>query len=605
MKTHSRAQFRNFSQILLFSAAIGTGFTGCNSQYGSTVTPFPGQGSKGPSCNKAQLVMGKSATSNLNAYLEAAVMRLSHLSRKQKFDLFVDKDVKGKRIHTATATSDFEAPWSQKDFGLDKVPGTSTSRAYRDLKLKDKGAPVIVAVIDTGMDLNHEAIKAHAWVNANTQGADGYPGDVQGWNFLGTKDGGSIDWTNLEVTREVRRMRKLKQTAPLTSDQQSYLDRLEKEYAAGSDDSKNKLSARTTSLTELQTAIDTLKGACQITDATLDQVNAVQSTDPTLLNAKTLALKYLSVGHDVTWFNTSIVYWKQTLQYYYNLDFNPSALVGDNPEVMDEKGYGTPNILPIASDEDHATHVAGIIGAIRDGSVPIEGQVSNVRLMSLKAVPNGDERDKDIGNAIRFAVDHGARVINMSFGKNESPNRDYVWTQLSYARDHDVLIVHAAGNDSLDNDKNTFYPNRLVTDDAGHTVEQIDNMIEVGASTNTADKSLPASFSDYGQTSVDLFAPGQQILSSIPGNQYAEFDGTSMATPEVTGIAALVLSQYPNLNVVQLKKLLLDTVQQFKFPVLLPNADPNTPDKMVPFTELSITGGVINAYDALEAASKL
>ncbi|MGZ3686927.1 MAG: S8 family serine peptidase [Bdellovibrionota bacterium] len=527
----------------------------------------------------------------IQEHFQKQAAKLEKLTRKQYRELFVDTDAKGNVRNPALPDGASIDPWSQKDLSADKIPGTSTEKAYAELGLQNNGAMITVAVLDSGMDITHEVLAAHI--------------DHQGWNFLGSADGANVYSTNLEVTREVRRLRKLRAEGPLGEEDTAYQTRIEKEYDDGMQASKRTAATRTKSLGELTSALDTLRTACKVPVGTLDEVNAVQSSDDAVIAAKQAALKYLANGWTVERFHTSIAHWNHTLETYYNLDFDPSAIVGDHPDQLDEKGYGNNEVMPVGSDEEHATHVAGIIGAVRGTAHGINGQANRVRILSIRAVPDGDERDKDIANGIRYAVDHGARVINMSFGKDLSPNKEYVWDAIRYARANDVLLVHAAGNDSENNDVKTFYPSRYVTDKSGKVTEVLDNVIEVGASTRTLDADLPAIFSDYGQTTVDLFAPGAMILSSIPGNQYAEFDGTSMATPEVAGIAALVLSQYPKLNVSQLKKVLLDSAQKPSADLLvnLPSASGDT--NLVPFKTLSITGGVVNAYEALKAAAKL
>lgn len=563
------------------------------------------------SCNPSTAKLSPGAVSSIQEHFSGVVARLSSLSARQRDEMFVDRDVKGNELlysRSAGSPDDFKIePWSQKDLKKDGKPGTSTERAYADLGLKDEGVPVIVAVIDSAIDIDHEDLKEHIWTNDRTD--TDYPGDVHGWNFLGGKNGG-VYHTTLELTREVKRMRALKATTTLSAQDQAYLTQLEADFAKGKGDAANKLALRTAARDQLAQALDVLKGAnCLPQGGTLEEVKAIQSQNPAILAARDAALISLKQGRDLAWYKTSMDHWAAAVtlndQYYYNVDFDSSSIVGDDPAKMDDV-YGNANVKPEDADEIHATHVSGIIGAIRGRHAGLNGQASNVRIMSLRAVPDGDERDKDIGNAIKFAVDHGARIINMSFGKDYSPHRDYVWQQIRYAASKEVLIVHAAGNDSLDNDATSHYPDREVRDGDRKLLETLPNVIEIGASSVNPDKDLPATFSDYGSRTVDLFAPGAEIYSTVPGNHYAELDGTSMATPEVAGIAALVLSQYPKLTVAQLKDVLMGNVTVFRgLSVLKPNADPSTPDSMVDFGTLSVTGGVANAFEALQAAAKI
>jgi subtilisin family serine protease len=550
------------------------------------------------SCESAAS-LGHLAQIQLQARFQGVTTRFSLMSEKEVARHFVDTDAKGNRVHYAvpagTSPSD---PWSEKDFTADKIPGTSTEKA-RDLEFAKGAKPVVVAVIDSGMDLTHDSLSPQAWTREDGS---------HGWNFLGAANGTGVYHTTLEVTREVRRMRALQASRPLTADEQAYLTLVEGDYDKGLAAVKLTLNMRNEDRDNLKTALETLQKQCAIADSDIENPNIiaeVESTDSAVTHAKAVALQYLSKGSTLEWFKDSIDSLNVSVDYYYNLDFDSSSIVGDHPNQMDEIGYGNPNISPEDADEVHATHVAGIIGAIKNPSNQMVGQAENVRILSLRAIPDGDERDKDIGNALRFAVDHGAKIINMSFGKSYSPNREWVWKNLKYAESMGVLIVHSAGNDALDNDTHIAYPSRVVRNEKGEALSTISTMIEVGASTRTADQNLAAEFSDYGKTSVDLFAPGEKILSTVPNQGYAEFSGTSMAAPEVTGIAALVLSQHPELSAWELKKLLLESTESFADTnVILPGSTVSPP-ALVLFSTLSATGGIVNAYNALKRAAAL
>jgi cell wall-associated protease len=551
----------------------------------------------------------KSMARNFNRVLTD----LASLSEAERDRIFVVRDIKGNEI-IQRSSSDADKPtpptipvWAHKDMEQDKVPGTGTERAYKELSL-GSGETVTVAVIDSGMDIEHPDLKANLWVNDKDKDkADPrYPGAVHGWNFLGGKSG-SVSHTTLEVTRELKRLRALEKQRPLTEREKIYLEVVQKGYDEGRAEITATLEARIKMRTELATAIEALKSTCLIKEVTLEEIEKIESSLEHIKAARALALASLKRGRDLAWFDKAIETARKgvatAFDYYYNLAFDPTPVVGDNPEVMDE-AYGNADVSPVSDDESHSTHVAGIIGAVRGNGIGMDGQAANVRLMALRAVPDGDERDKDVANAVKFAVDHGARVINMSFGKRYSPNSDYVWASFDYAAAHDVLIVHAAGNSALNNDDSSHFPDREVRDADRNLIRTIPNVLEVGASTRTADKALPAAFSDYGVRTVDLFAPGAQIYSTVPGADYAEYNGTSMASPQVAGVAALLRSQFPKLTALQVKQALMETVTPLKgLLVIKPGADPK--DALIEFGALSQTGGVLNAYAALKAASKL
>jgi subtilisin family serine protease len=251
-----------------------------------------------------------------------------------------------------------------------------------------------------------------------------------------------------------------------------------------------------------------------------------------------------------------IAYYQSQLEYNLNLEFDGRMPVGDNPYDLKDLGYGNGNPGNQLEEESHGTHVAGILAANRINKKGVKGVAENVKLMSLRAVPDGDEYDKDVALAIRYAVDQGAKVINASFGKKFSPNASWVQEALRYAAAKDVLFVHAAGNDGVDLDlpENPNFPNDTYSL-TGAPSE--DNYLSVGALTPNYGPEMIASFSNYGKKRVDIFAPGQDIYNAIPNNKYKKLDGTSMAAPMVSGVAAMLKSYYPQLSMKQIKEIIL------------------------------------------------
>jgi subtilisin family serine protease len=158
-------------------------------------------------------------------------------------------------------------------------------------------------------------------------------------------------------------------------------------------------------------------------------------------------------------------------------------------------------------------------------------------------------------------------------------------------------MVHAAGNDGADLSKTKSFPTPVYLDGG-----RPQNWIEVGASSWKGGDSLAAPFSNYGHEQVDVFAPGVDILSSIPGNRYERDSGTSMAAPVVSGLAALVLSYYPNLTAGDLKKIIMTSVSRHTDQMVL---RPGSDTERVPFGMLSISGGIVNAYNALKMADEV
>ena len=279
-----------------------------------------------------------------------------------------------------------------------------------------------------------------------------------------------------------------------------------------------------------------------------------------------------------------------------NTDFDPRHIVGDDYTDLTNRIYGNNDVSGPTSD--HGTHVAGIVGAVRNNGLGIDG-IADVKLMILRTVPNGDERDKDVANAIRYAAENGAHVINMSFGKGYSPEKWYVDAAIKFADSLGVLMVHGAGNDAENNDSTANFPNNTFEDGSVAV-----HYLEVGASSWEDGDAITAVFSNYGKTEVDIFAPGVQIYSTMPENEYKAQDGTSMASPVVSGIAALIMSYYPDLSTAQIKNILLETATKpSNLMVLKPGSSEQIPNVL--FSDLSVSGGIINAYEALKRAEEI
>ncbi|HRO72206.1 MAG TPA: S8 family serine peptidase, partial [Saprospiraceae bacterium] len=287
----------------------------------------------------------------------------------------------------------------------------------------------------------------------------------------------------------------------------------------------------------------------------------------------------------------------------YNPDFDPrKTIVMDDYNNPRERNYGNNDVT--GPDPLHGTHVAGIVGAVRNNNIGMDGVATNVKLMSVRTVPDGDERDKDVANAIRYAVDNGASVINMSFGKGFGTHKDVVDEAVKYAASKDVLLVHAAGNSAQNNDVVASFPNAPYDKKTGFLFfkknRMAKNWIEVGALNYKDGEDAAAPFSNYGQTRVDLFAPGMKIYSTMPDNEYAELQGTSMAAPVVAGVAAVIRSVYPKLTAEQVKEAIMKSVTPLNHNVKVPGTK-----EIQPFSKLSVSGGVVNLYNALVYASTM
>ncbi|PKK38389.1 peptidase S8 [Siphonobacter sp. SORGH_AS_0500] len=516
--------------------------------------------------------------------------------------------------HLATAQSQapvtepvqLKAPanWFNLDYDADKVRGVSTEKAYELLK-KRKSSPVIVGVIDSGIDVNHEDLKSKIWTNPKEvagNGKDddhnGYVDDVNGWSFLGNKNGQNIDKESLELTREYGKYKKLfgdKTEADIPADQKeafTYYQELKIAYNEKAQESRMMLPMIDNLLKTYKDAGNVLKGYLKKDNFTADDIAKIDKSTVDSAVKKAIAAyeRGYQMGYSEKDLQEAYDHYKTEAEVQLNPDFNErQTIIGDNPEDTKDHNYGNNDV--IGPDARHGTHVAGIIGADRSNNLGMKGVADNVKIMVVRAVPDGDERDKDVANAIRYAVDNGAQIINMSFGKAYSPQKEAVDEAVKYAESKNVLLVHAAGNESLNTDVEPNYPNRKLK--AGGEPA---NWLEVGAISHEANK--VASFSNYGKKGVDLFSPGVAIYSTVPGSKYEELDGTSMASPVAAGVAALVKSYFPKISAAQLKQLLVESATKF------PTQQVNLPggEGQVPFGDLSNSGGEVNAYNAIKLA---
>ena len=486
-------------------------------------------------------------------------------------------------------TDEKKMNWHNLDLEKDSIPGMSVERAHLELLMGLKAKKVIVAVIDAGIDVNHEDLNELIWVNKNeipNNGIDddknGYVDDVNGWNFLGD----SYNET-LEMSRIIR--------DDLTNYRNfnSAVSTVEKKVK----ESKQSLDYYKKLTNDYIDANKIISDFLGKDDYSQSDVLKINSNDSLIKRSKELISFYNSRDLDLNYLKDGIEYFSDQINYHYNVNFNGRTIVGDDIYDINDTDYGNSKVIHSKKSESHGTHVSGIIAGIRNNSIGNKGINNNVEIMAIRAVPNGDEYDKDIALGIRYAVDNGAKIINMSFGKSFSTNPEWVIDAIKYAAENDVLIVHAAGNDAKDLDeiKNENYPN----DQYLGKDEFSDNFINVGASTIEFNDNIIAVFSNYGLENVDIFAPGNRVYSLLPNNEYAFQSGTSMAAPSLTGVASMVLSYFPKLSASKLKEIILESGMEINLNVKIPGKDGKTN-----FKSLSKTGKIVNAYNALILASK-
>lgn len=506
--------------------------------------------------------------------------------------------------------------WFHLDEEQTRFRGISSRLAYETI-LQDRSPEreVIVAVIDGGVDADHEDLKNVMWVNEgeipdNQKDDDqnGYVDDIHGWNFIGGSDGENVNHDTFELTRLYRQLDRRFGKTDTTSLNEEEQEQYEyyKEIHSAYENKIKELDQQYNNIQSLeqsmQQADEMLKQHFDSTSYSYEQVRELEPTNQQLNFAKNVIMYVLENSIDSALIADQKKQIYEFARYGYNPDYRTRQIIGDNYKDKTERYYGNNDVA--GPDPSHGTHVAGIIAAEQDNGIGMNGVATNTRIMAVRAVPNGDERDKDVANAIRYAVDNGADIINMSFGKAYSPHKEIVDQAIRYADEHGVLMIHGAGNEAKNTDHNPSYPTDSYGSVPGDSSATL--WLTVGATTWKPGEEFVAVFSNYGDRTVDLFAPGVDIYSTMPGNKYERQEGTSMASPVVAGTAALIMAYYPDLTPHQVRQIIFENTTKYpQQEVIVPNeGNPAEPER-VPFHRLSASDGVVNVYKALQAAEKL
>ena len=516
----------------------------------------------------------------------------------------------------STEKNEKKAPnnWHQLDKTDSGFNGISLDKAYRFIATKKlKSKRITVAVIDSGIDTLHEDLKSVLWVNPKEipgNGKDddknGYVDDVHGWNFIGGKDGRNVKEDSYEGARVYHTLKGKWEGKEINEDTLNAIDKKSfetykkaKKKVVG-DVNEEEITFLKTMYPTLIIGDSILKIEIGKSEYTGNDLRNNNTINPAGKRTKSFILSICKANDNYDITN------KQLLD-----EFDGQIRKGDDAKIapkkyrgdivkddesnINDRFYGNNDIM--ASTPFHGTHCSGIIGASRDNNIGVKGIADNVRIMMIRAVPDGDEHDKDIANAIRYAVDNGARLISMSFGKDFSPEKRWVDEAFKYADKKGVLLIHAAGNDSKNIDSADNFPNPVFENGSGRA----NNVITIGASGDETNGGFTARFSNYGKSEVDVFAPGVNIYSTIPGgNTYGNASGTSMACPVVAGIAALIFEYFPALTAKQVKEIIeksaIDCVEKVNIP--------GTTEK-VSLSEISKTGAFANAYEAIKMAADM
>lgn len=491
------------------------------------------------------------------------------------------------------------ANWQIMDPKSDKIYGAATEKALEVLKGRTP-KEVIVGVIDSWVEVDHEDLKDVIWVNKGeipNNGIDddknGYIDDINGWSFLGGKTQ-DLNYESLELARlNLRYSRKFSKmdTTNLKGEDAKLFDEY-KRIRSDFNKEQSRQEQQAAGIGIMDAFIKRVKkeSSGDFSKASVKSYAPRDKQDSAVKKQMKLILSFVNakeLDEQISGAAASIVNVAKLNRL--NTDSIRALVVGDNPADPNERFYGCNRVE--GPDALHGTHVSGIIAAMRNNNKGIIGEAPNVKIMAIRAVPNGDERDKDVANGIRYAVDNGASIINMSFGKYYYSDKPLVDEAIKYAMSKDVLLVHAAGNDSKNKDIEDSYPTRKLSDG---TIAN--NWLDVGASASKKGKKLLGNFSNYGKTTVDLFAPGVDIYSTVPDNKYLHESGTSMASPVVAGVAAIIRGYFPELTAKEVREVLMKTSVQYKKKVRIPGSK----KQKAKLSDLCISGGLINAENAVK-----
>ena len=466
--------------------------------------------------------------------------------------------------------------------------------------VKDKTpTTIVVAIADAGVDVNHPDLKNMLWTNPSEiagNGIDddknGYIDDVYGWNFIG-----ETIYDNLEITRQyviLNEKYELKPESEITD---------KEEYARYQEIKTTFLAKNLEYKMNFEFFSDLIKGMESLeesygTDMTKEELANHKSNSKSEIVAKNLLDRLVKVTDEFDYLGIkdqmtqAYNQFDRAYSYNYNPEFDPRAeKVGDDYSNPNERYYGNNNVY-YGEHSSHGTHVAGIVAADGSNNVGAKGICQSCEIMSIRNVPEGDERDKDVANSIRYAVDNGAKIVNMSFGKSHSHNSAIVYEAIKYAESKNVLLVHAAGNSSLNLETAKNFPN--------DNNDATNNWLEVGASSWEKKPKALATFSNYGSSQVDLFAPGVKVYSTTPEGEYEAYNGTSMASPVAAGVAAFVWSYYPTLTAAELKTILIESA----IPIKGRNKVPGSKKKKR-VCKVSKSGAEINLPAALRMAEAM
>lgn len=528
--------------------------------------------------------------------------------------------------------------WYNCSFGEDGVYGAEVNKAYEFLKGKKVKKRPVVALIGTGLDVEHEDLKQAIWVNPGEQadGKDrdknGFIDDINGWNFLGGKNGQVMERLIQEGDREFLRLKdkyadyitsngeffkiidgkRVKVSAPENLSEYSYYknvvmpeSQLARIYGGWNmayviaeygqkfkEDLRAKFPGQRITLQEFQTCYDPNAPQDTLSDVTFTLI----ATAFQLYKTDDLDFVYK------TFVETGVARGKESYEEAlkaYGYD-GRKDIVGDDYLNINDNKYGN-NVL-LTSDAGLGTMQGGIIGGKRGNGLGNDGIMDEAEIMALRVTASGGEPYiKDMVLAIRYAADHGVDIIVLPQQNTLYPDGQKEWMieALRYAESKGILVIVPAWELSQDLAKQTFYPNRRMTGD-----KELTNLMVISSSDKEGNPSLNA---NYGAKELDLFAPGINIYSAYTGDTYQIGSGVGLASASVAGVAALIKAYYPHLTGSQIRDILLESVTSRKGVEVEKGieVDGKQTQDLFLFDDLCLSGGILNAYQAIMAADKL
>lgn len=532
--------------------------------------------------------------------------------------------------------------WFNCSFDKDGIYGAEVNKAYDFLKDKKIKKRPVVAIIGTGLDIEHEDLKDAIWknpkekkINGKDNDKNGYIDDIHGWNFLGGKDGTVMEKTMEEGDREFIRLfdkgygkyfydgenfyqmindKKTKVPAPDNMNEyRYYVNRVLSESRIAGSYGGYQLSYL---IRDYGKHFDRMMRA-KYPNQELTQKEFGICYDPKAAKRDSLSevafmiyIMGFTVSQTDSW---DVVHnaiksgdqitmakeeYEKAMQQYGN--DGRKEIVGDNYLDLNDYKYGN-NVL-LTSDAFAGTMLGGIIAANRENDWGMNGIMDKAELMTLRVKANeGEPYLKDVVLAIRYAVDNHADIIMLPQQATLYPDNQKKWVDeaLKYAESKGVLVVVPTREYSVDMAKMEFYPNRWMTGE-----KELTNLMIVASSDKNGNPSMS---SNYGAKEVDLFAPGTDVYSSYTGDTYQKASGAGLAAAATVGVAALIKAYYPELSGSQIRNLLIKSVTSRADAEVekgIRVKDRVTQDLFL-FGDLCLSKGILNAYNAVIAADKM